>query len=257
MAPLGPQPSMKERLANGETLLGTFLAMGSPMSAEACGLAGFDWVLVDLEHGGGHESHMLAQLLGATSAGVHGLVRVESAERSRAARALDYGAEGVMCPQMPSAAAAREWIAHLHYGPAGHRGVATNHRAARYGLDPESLTSAAARTVGIVQIESLAAVEDAEAMAAIDGIDVLFVGPSDLSYSMGRFRKFDDPEFRAALERVVAAAEGAGKAAGIMVPGPQAIAAAAADGFRMIAVGTDISLLVHGAQAAVAALRSS
>ena len=256
MAPLGPEPSMKERLAGGETLLGTFLAMGSPMSAEACGLAGFDWVLVDLEHGGGHESDMLAQLLGATSAGVHALVRVESAERSRAARALDYGAEGVMVPQMPSAAAAREWIAHLHYGPAGHRGVATNHRAARYGLDPDALTRAAGRTVGIVQIESMGAVEDSEEIAAIEGIDVLFVGPSDLSYSMGRFRQFDDPEFRAALERVVKAAEDAGKAAGIMVPGAEAIRAAADDGFRMIAVGTDISLLVRGAQAAVAALRS-
>jgi 2-keto-3-deoxy-L-rhamnonate aldolase RhmA len=257
MAPLGPEPSMKERLAGGETLLGTFLAMGSPMSAEACGLAGFDWVLVDLEHGGGHESSMLAQLLGATSAGVHGLVRVESAERMRAARALDYGAEGVMVPQMPSAAAAREWVAHLHYGPAGHRGVATNHRAARYGLDPESLTRAAARTVGIVQIESMDAVQDSEEIAAIDGIDVLFVGPSDLSYSMGRFRQFDDPEFRGALERVVAAAESAGKAAGIMVAGPEGVAAAAQDGFRMIAVGTDVSLMVQGARAAVAALNRS
>jgi 2-keto-3-deoxy-L-rhamnonate aldolase RhmA len=246
---------MKERLAAGETLLGTFLAMGSPMSAEACGLAGFDWVLVDLEHGGGHESDMLSQLLGATSAGVHALVRVESAERSRAARGLDYGAEGIMCPQIPSAAAAREWIAHLHYGPAGHRGVATNHRAARYGLDPEALTRAAGRTLGIVQIESMGAVREAEEIAAIDGIDVMFVGPSDLSYSMGRFRKFDDPEFRGALERVVAAAEAAGKAAGIMVPGPEAIQAAADDGFRMIAVGTDISLLVQGARAAVGALR--
>jgi 2-keto-3-deoxy-L-rhamnonate aldolase RhmA len=255
MAPLGPTPSMKERLARGETLLGTFLAMGSPMSAEACGLAGFDWVLVDLEHGGGHESHMLGQLLGATSAGVHGLVRVESVERSRAARALDYGAEGIMVPQMPSAEAARQWIAHLHYGPAGHRGVATNHRAARYGLDPDALTRAAGRTVGIVQIESMEAVRDAEEMAAIEGVDVLFVGPSDLSYSMGRFRRFDDPEFRGALEHVVSAAEGAGKAAGIMVAGPDGIRAAADDGFRMIAVGTDISLLVQGARAAVAALR--
>jgi 2-keto-3-deoxy-L-rhamnonate aldolase RhmA len=256
MAPLGPEPSMKERLAGGETLLGTFLTTGSPVTAEACGLAGFDWVLVDLEHGGGHESHMLAQLLGATSAGVHGLVRVESAERSRAARALDYGAEGVMVPQMPSAAAAREWIAHVHYGPAGHRGVATNHRAARYGQDPDALARAAQRTLAIVQIESMGAVEESAEIAAIAGIDVLFVGPSDLSYSMGRFRRFDDPEFRAALERVVAAAEGAGKAAGIMVPGPEAIRAAAEDGFRMIAVGTDVSLLLAGAKAAVAALRS-
>jgi 4-hydroxy-2-oxoheptanedioate aldolase len=122
-------------------------------------------------------------------------------------------------------------------------------------MDPDALTRAAGRTVGIVQIESLDAVRDAEEIAAIEGIDVLFVGPSDLSYSMGRFRRFDDPEFRGALEHVVSAAEGAGKAAGIMVAGPEGIKAATDDGFRLIAVGTDISLLVQGARAAVAALR--
>ena len=100
---------MKARLAAGETLIGTFLTLGSPLAAEALGLAGFDWLLVDLEHGGGDESLLLGQVLGATAAGVHSLVRVESDVRGRTSRALDIGVEGVMCPQVNSAAQAEAW----------------------------------------------------------------------------------------------------------------------------------------------------
>src|SRR5436190_21817257 len=106
MAPAGP---MKARLAAGETLFGSFLTLGSPLAAESLGLAGFDWLLVDLEHGGGDESLLLGQLLAASAAGVHALVRVESGVRERTTRALDLGAEGVMCPQVDSREQALAW----------------------------------------------------------------------------------------------------------------------------------------------------
>src|SRR4051794_2486872 len=246
---------MKTRLAAGETLLGSFLTLGSPLAAEAMGLAGFDWLLVDLEHGGGDESQLLPQILGATSAGVHALVRVPTAERARTARALDLGVEGVMCPMVDSAEAAEAWAAGLHYGPGGTRGGALFHRAAGFGTDPEAMAHARERTLGIAQIESPDAVEEAEAIAAVDGIDVLFVGPSDLSYAMGRFREFGDPAFRAAIERVVAAAEGAGKTAGLFLASPEGVPQAIADGFRMVAVGTDAGYMMAAAKAAVAAAR--
>jgi 2-keto-3-deoxy-L-rhamnonate aldolase RhmA len=247
-----PETPMKARLAAGETLFGSFSTLGSPLAAEALGLAGFDWVLVDMEHGGGDESLLLGQILGAASAGVHALARVESAAQPRAARALDLGVEGVMCPQVNSAAAAAAWAAHLHYGPAGHRGVALFHRGARFGTDPDALETARERTLGIAQIESPEAVAEVEAIAATDGIDVVFVGPSDLSFAMGRFREFADPEFRAAIERVVAAARAAGKTAGIFLASPDAIEQAVADGFRMIGVGSDGGFMMEGAKAAVA-----
>jgi 2-keto-3-deoxy-L-rhamnonate aldolase RhmA len=164
---------MKARLAAGETLFGTFLTLGSPLAAESLGLAGFDWLLVDLEHGGGHESQLLGQLLGATAAGVHALVRVESDVRGRTARALDLGVEGVMCPQVNSSAAAEAWASTLHYGPAGSRGIAFFHRGARFGTDPEPVERARERVLGIAQIESPEAVEAVEEIAAVDGIDVL------------------------------------------------------------------------------------
>jgi 2-keto-3-deoxy-L-rhamnonate aldolase RhmA len=243
---------MKERLAAGETLFGTFLSLGSPLAAEALGLAGFDWLLVDLEHGGGHESDLLGQVLGARAAGVHALARVESAERSRTTRVLDLGVEGVMCPQVSSGAAAADWAAALHYAPSGNRGIALYHRGARFGTDPDALENARRTTLGVAQIESPDAVEEVERIAAVPGVDVLFIGPSDLTFSMGHFRQFDHPEFRAAVERVVAAANDAGKTAGIFLGSSDGISQALADGFRMISLGSDATLLMAGAKAALA-----
>jgi 2-keto-3-deoxy-L-rhamnonate aldolase RhmA len=248
---------MKARLAAGETLFGTFLTLGSPLAAESLGLAGFDWLLVDLEHGGGDESLLLGQLLGARAAGVHGLVRVESDVRGRTARALDLGVEGVMCPQINSAQAAETWAGTLHYGPPGTRGIALFHRGARFGTDPDALEHARARTLGVAQIESPEAVEAVEEIAAVDGIDVLFVGPSDLSYSMGIFRQFEDPAFRSAIERVTAAAHDAGKTAGIFCASPADVPSTIADGFRMIAIGSDGGLMMQAARQTVAAAREA
>src|SRR4051812_2094755 len=250
-----PQTPMKARLAAGETLFGSFLTLGSPLAAEALGLAGWDWLLVDLEHGGGHEAQLLPQILGAASAGVHALARVENDHRSRAARALDLGVEGLMCPQINSVAQAEAWAHALHYGPAGSRGVALFPRGARFGTDPEAMRHAAERTLGIAQIESPEAVEAVEGIAATDGIDVVFVGPSDLSHSMGIYRRFDDARFRAAIERVVAAAEAAGKAAGIFLASPAEVERAVADGFRMIGIGSDGGYMLQAARATVAQAR--
>ncbi len=243
---------MKARLAAGETLIGTFLTLGSPLAAESLGLAGFDWLLVDLEHGGGDESLLLGQLLGATAAGVHSLVRVESDVRGRTARALDLGVEGVMCPQVNSAAAAEAWANALHYGPAGSRGIALFHRGARFGTDPDAIERSRERILGIAQIESPEAVEAVEEIAAVPGVDVLFVGPSDLSFAMGRFREFEDTAFRSAIERVVSAASAAGKTAGIFCASTDEVPAAVADGFRMIAIGSDGGFMMQAARAAVA-----
>src|SRR3954449_12735576 len=248
---------MKARLAAGETLFGTFLTLGSPFAAESLGLLGWDWLLVDLEHGGGDESLLVAQLMGCSAAQTHALVRVESDVRGRTARSLDLGVEGIMCPQVNSAEQAEAWASALHYGPAGSRGIAFFHRGARFGTEPDPVAAARARTLGIAQIESPEAVEAVEEIAAVEGIDVLFVGPSDLSYSMGIFRRFDDPRFRAAIERVVAAATAAGKTAGIFLTSVDDVPAALADGFRMIGLGSDGAYMMQAAGTAVAAARAA
>src|SRR3954468_7699274 len=248
--------TMKARLAAGETLFGTFLTLGSPFAAESLGLLGWDWLLVDLEHGGGDESRLVGQLMGCSSAGAHALVRVESDVRGRTARALDLGVEGVMCPQFNSVEQAEAWASVLHYGPQGSRGIALFHRGAAYGTDPDAIEHARERTLGIAQIESPEAVEAVEEIAAVDGIDVLFVGPSDLSYSMGIFRQFEEPRFRSAIERVVGAAEAAGKTAGIFLASPDEVPRAVADGFRMIGIGSDGGYMIQAARTTVERARS-
>jgi 4-hydroxy-2-oxoheptanedioate aldolase len=249
--------TMKTRLAAGETLFGTFLTLGSPFAAESLGLLGWDWLLVDLEHGGGDESLLLGQLMGCSSAGVHALVRVEADTRGRTARALDLGVEGVMCPQINSRAQAEAWAGALHYGPQGSRGIALFHRGARYGTDPDAIEHSRQRICGIAQIESPEAVEAVEEIAAVDGVDVLFVGPSDLSYSMGMFRDFENPRFRDAITRVNDAARAANKATGIFLTAPEQVAPALADGFRMIALGSDGGYMMAAARATLATARAA
>lgn len=246
---------MKARLAAGETLVGAFANLGSPLAVEAMGAAGLDWALVDLEHGGGHEAALVGQLHAAAVAGMHALVRVEAAERARAGRALDLGAEGVMFPRLDTVEEARAAIRLLRYPPEGERGVATYNRACGFGTRPEAIDEAAERILGVVQIESPAAVDAAPEIARLDGVDVLFIGPGDLSHAMGIRGRVGAPEFRDAVSRVVSAAEGAGKAAGILVNSASALPAAAADGFRMIGVGSDSTLLVQSAAAVAVAAR--
>jgi 2-keto-3-deoxy-L-rhamnonate aldolase RhmA len=246
--------TLKARLAAGEIVLGSFANLGSPLAVEAMCLGGLDWVLVDLEHGGGSESDLIGQLHAAAATGAHALVRVEGAERARAGRALDSGAEGVMFPRIDSVEQASAAIALLRYPPEGERGVATYNRAAGFGMRPGAIDEARDRIVGVVQIESPEAVEASDEIAALDGVDVLFIGPGDLSHAMGIRGRLDEPAFRAAVERVIAAAEAAGRAAGILVPGPEQVAAAVRDGFRFIGVGSDSAALAR-AGATIAAAR--
>ena len=190
---------LSDRLASGDTLYGTFLGLGSALAAEACAVAGFDWLLTDLEHGGGDESELLPQQLAADAHGVPMLVRVESTHRIRAGHALDLGAAGIMFPGIESPSQATQAIRHLNYPPVGDRGVATYNRAYGFGLHPERLETANERILGIVQIESRQAVGHVEEIAAVPGIDVLFIGPRDLSHDLGVPGDTAAPVFQDAL----------------------------------------------------------
>lgn len=237
-------PRVRARLHAGEVLVGTFCALGSAVAVEVVARAGLDFVIVDLEHGAGGESGLREQLVAAERGGAHALVRVESAARERTTRALDLGAEGVVCPRTESARDAERWAAALRYGRRPDaRGVALATRGAGYGLDPSALERADADTLGVVQIESRAGVEACEAIAAVEGVDVLFVGPSDLSYALGCWRAWDHPALRAATERVVTAARTAGKSAGMFCASEAEAGPAIALGCQLIAVASDTASL--------------
>jgi 4-hydroxy-2-oxoheptanedioate aldolase len=228
---------------SGTPTLGTFIGGASPVAAEVCAAAGVDWVLLDLEHGAGGEEQVRDVVPAAGSYGVPTVVRVESAARIRMGRVLDAGAAGIMLPRMNTVEEVAEAILHLRYPPAGDRGVATYNRACRFGLDPDALDRASSEVLGVVQIESATAVGNAGAIAALDGVDVLFVGPRDLSHDLGVPGDLTAPAFTGALELVLAAGRKHGKACGLLVNDGAAAAKRLEQGWTFVGIGSDSTLL--------------
>jgi 2-keto-3-deoxy-L-rhamnonate aldolase RhmA len=247
MSPVSSTPldggALAEDVRRGRPSLGTFIGMATPVSAEVCAASGFDWVLLDLEHGGGGEEQVRDVVPAAGSYGVPTLVRVEVAERIRIGRALDSGAAGIMLPRLNSASEVATALAHLRYPPGGDRGVATYNRACRFGLDPAALDRADHETLCVVQIESAASVDAADDIAALDGVDVLFIGPRDLSHDLDVPGDLTAPAYVEALGTVLAAAQRHGKAAGMLVSDGTAAATRLAQGWSFLAIGSDSTLL--------------
>ncbi|MGA2123760.1 MAG: aldolase/citrate lyase family protein [Acidimicrobiales bacterium] len=242
--------TLRERVREGQSTRGTFLNLGSAGAAEVCALAGFDWLLVDLEHGAGGEDGLVAQLLAGAAHGVPVLARVESSERIRVGHVLDLGAAGVMFPRLDTPDQVRDAIAHLWYPPSGDRGIAGYNRARQFGGDGRENESVNASLLGIVQIETAPALQSVREIASIPGVDVLFVGPSDLSMALGIPGQFDHPVLLSAFDDVIAAAKESGVAAGILAVTPDRVGALASRGFTFIGVGSDSSLLRDAAKAA-------
>lgn len=252
---------MKNRwstLSQGDTLMGSFISTGYPVNTELMGLAGFDFVIIDLEHGMGSERDILSQLHALQATQAIPVVRVESHEKQRVHRLLDLGVQGIMFPRVNTAEEAAACVAAMRYPPDGVRGVATIVRAAGYGAHfndyrGESKTN----LLTIIQIESAEAVENVEAIATVEGVDVLFVGPMDLSTSLGIFRQYDHPLFLDALEKTLAAARRHNRAPGILLPSVDTTRHYRDMGFRFLTAGTDVALLKAAATQLVKDLRSA
>ncbi len=242
--------SFKQRVHNGDVNLGTFLNLGSPLVAEVCALSGFDWLLVDLEHGAGGEEALVGQLFAAAAHDVPVLVRVESAERIRVGHALDLGAAGIMFPRLDTPAEVATALSHLWYPPQGDRGIATYNRARQFGGDARSSSDVNDGLLCIVQIETSLALTHVKDIAATPGVDVLFVGPSDLSAALGCPGQLDAAIYLEALDHVVDAARNAHVAAGILVGDVVDVQRHVDRGFTFVAVASDSALLRRAATAA-------
>jgi 4-hydroxy-2-oxoheptanedioate aldolase len=238
---------IRETVLSGDLVTGTFLNLGSHVTAEVASQAGFDWVLLDLEHGAGDRAELLRQLQAVESGGAVPIVRLGWNEMPAFKRTLDLGARGIMVPFVNTAEEASRAAASLQYPPDGERGTAVFCRATSYGAEFETyFAEANANLLSVVQIETAEAVKNADAIAGVDRVDVLFVGPMDLSVSLGMPRRFDEPVFREALSQVVAACRQHGKAAGILAPDPEVAGRFIELGFTFVAAGSDGAIVAAG-----------
>jgi 2-dehydro-3-deoxyglucarate aldolase/4-hydroxy-2-oxoheptanedioate aldolase len=246
---------LRTRIRAGETLIGVFSDLASPLAAELCGAAGFDWIVLDLEHGAATEGDLLALLYAVGTTPMAPIVRPQSSERLRVGRALDLGAAGIMLPQLQSIDEVRTAVGYLRYPPAGKRGVALRTRGARLGTIGHADIARVVneQIVGIVQIESTGGLAAADEIAALDEVDVLFVGPADLTHSLGIPGRFDEPAYLDALRAVVAACRAQGKAAGILIYDAAGLPPLVDLGFTFIGLGSEGSFVSTGARAMLAA----
>lgn len=236
--------SLKSRLAAGETCLGVWCGMTDPTASEMAGQAGFDWVMIDGEHGPQTLStigHHLRSLAGTKASPC---VRVPVAEDWVLKQVLDLGAHNVLIPMIHDADAAKRAVAACRYPPHGTRGVgAAVARASGFGRDSSYMQTAQDSLCIMVQAESRAAVENIDAIAATDGVDVVFIGPADLAADMGHPGDMGHRDVVAAIDHMIDRIIAAGKTPGTVVFSKTEATRMAAKGVRFLGIGADVLLL--------------
>jgi 4-hydroxy-2-oxoheptanedioate aldolase len=256
---MGEGAALKARLAAGRPVIGCWLHLFSPLAAEIIAQAGYDCVMIDLEHGGGTLMDAVFLMQAVQGRDCAPLMRVPANDAVWIKRALDTGIAGIMIPAVGSATEAEAAVAACRYPPRGHRGMApTIVRASDYGADWRRYVDKAAEELLVIcQIETGQAVEEAAEIASIESVDMLFIGPFDLSAALGRLGEPDHPEVRAHIFEVEQATKAAGKRlGGIPTPG-RTVEALFAAGYDLVLADFDVLLLREGARASVARLRAA
>ncbi len=234
------------RLRAGELLRGTMLTLPSPEIADMVSRCGFDWLFLDGEHGSPTtlEWQRLLMAIGGRCAS---LLRVPSLGEEPIKTALDLGVDGVIVPMVNSAQQARDAVAWSRYPPQGRRGIGLA-RAQGYGLEfADYMQHANERIAVVVQAEHIDAVENIEEIAAVDGLDAVFVGPYDLSASLGKTGEVDDPEVISAIERITQVCRARGLALGYFGVSAESVLPYVERGFNLVCAGTDAGFVTAGA----------
>jgi len=244
------------RMSSKNTPIGTWIMSASPLVAEAVGHAGFDWGVIDMEHTPIDLMDVVHMLQAVGNTKMVPIVRVPSNDAVTVTRVLDAGATAVLIPFVQDAQDAARAVAATRYPPQGTRGTSGMSRASRFGTDRDYLTSANGSIAVVVQLETAHALEQAEAIAAVPGVDALFIGPADLSASMGYPGEFLHPAVVDAMAQAAARIKAAGKPVGSLGTTPEAVATYRAAGFDFMAIMSDMGLLMRGAQEAIRMLRS-
>lgn len=245
-----PKNRFKAALEAGQPQLGIWNTIGGNTVAEALASTGYDWVLVDCEHAAVEAVEVLPALQAiAGYPGVSAVVRPDSHDPALIKRLLDFGAQTLLIPYVQSAAEAEAAVRAMHYAPAGIRGMAGMTRATRYGSVKGYHARASEELCLLVQVETVEAIDQLEEIAAVPGVDGVFIGPADLSASMGYPGQTGHPEVVAKIEETIGRIRAAGKPAGILTLDPEFTRRCMTLGTTFTAVGVDLVLLVDGARA--------
>lgn len=248
--------AFKDKLAQGRPLFGLWQALANNYTADICARAGYDWLLFDGEHSPNTAQTLLAQLQAVAPFPVEAIARVPAGEPVAIKQYLDLGFNTLLVPMVDTAEQAARVVSACHYPPFGIRGVASaTARATGFGADPAYLKEVAQRVTLIVQIESREALDNIDAIAATDGVDALFIGPADLSASLGHLGNPMHPDVQQAIAHAKARIDAAGKSAGIFALSPEDARARIAQGYGFVSIGTDIGLLARSAASLLADLR--
>ncbi len=245
----GLHNTFKQRLCAGQPLIGAWLSLGSPITTEVMGVAGFDWLLFDLEHAPNDMLSLIPQLMALKDSRSAAVVRPASNNAVDIKRLLDLGCHNLLIPFVESPAEARAAVAATRYPPQGMRGVSVSQRSNRYGSVADYFARVNGQISVVVQIESRVGVAAAAQIAAAEGVDALFVGPSDLAAGYGHLGNPGHPEVQQAIAEVQRAAASAGKPTGILAPAEADARRYIAQGLTMVAVGSDLGLLRMHSQA--------
>jgi len=242
---------LKQKLQSGTKVMGTMQQIADPAVSEALGVSGIDFFVADMEHAPFDAENFRAIVMAAELRGITPICRVKNVNKDYVQQALDVGAMGIVAPGIESPQEVRELVRHAKYIPDGNRGICFTRTSAFGYADfamnlSEYIKICNEQTLVIPQCETKQCVENIEEIAAIPGVDVIFIGPSDLSVSLGCPGEFDNPLYKDAIKRTLAACEKFGKYAFMFAAGAELAKASLEDGFSGVVIGTDIDVMIRG-----------
>jgi len=244
-----PRNAFKQELAAGRSQIGLWSSLSSNYSVEVIAGAGFDWLLLDMEHSPNDLESLLTQLQAAAPYDAHPVVRVPWNDMVTIKRVLDIGAQSLLVPYVSSADEARAAVSFTRYPPQGARGVAGSTRATRFGRIKDYARRAHQEICVLVQVETQGALDAIEAICATDGIDGVFIGPADLHASLGHAGEIAHARVKPLIDDAIRRIRKAGKAPGILTPSEDDARHWLECGALFVAVGADVGILARGAEA--------
>ncbi len=245
-----PANTFKQALTAPGARIGLWLGLADPYAAELCATAGFDWLLIDGEHGPNDLRSMLGALQAVAPYPSHPVVRIPQGDAVLIKQVLEIGATTLLVPMVETAAQARDLVRATRYPPQGVRGVGSGlARSSRWGARPDYLQQANDSVCLLVQVETASALAQLDAIAAVEGVDGVFIGPADLSASMGHLGDPGHPDVQRAIDSAIDRILAAGKAPGILAVDDALARRYIGMGARFVAVGVEATLLARAARA--------